>query len=224
MQKGKFIVFDGNDGSGKQTQARLLIERLEKEGHKIRIIDFPRYYNNFFGKFIGECLTGKYGDFIGVDPHIISVIYAADRYESSAEITEWLDKGYIVLADRYVSANQIHNGGKIKDVIKRRQFLEWLDQMEYGAFKLPKPDLVVYLDVPVSISLENLKNKKEEYLKAEDQHETNVEFLQNSRECGLWLCDQSGSWQAVACAPENNKMRSIEDIHDDIYNVVKKVV
>jgi len=110
--KGKFIVFDGNDGSGKQTQAKLLIERLEKEGHKIRIIDFPRYYDNFFGKFIGECLTGKYGDFIGIDPHIISVIYAADRFESSKEIKEWIDKGYIVLADRYVSANQIHQGGK----------------------------------------------------------------------------------------------------------------
>lgn len=224
MQKGKFIVFDGNDGSGKQTQAKLLIERLEKEGHKIRIIDFPRYYNNFFGKFIGECLTGKYGDFIGVDPHIISVIYAADRYESSTEIKDWLDKGYIVLADRYVSANQIHQGGKIKDVIKRRQFLQWLDQMEYGAFKLPKPDLVVYLDVPVSISLENLKNKKEKYSDGDvDLAESNREYLNNSRECGLWLCDQSSSWKNITCA-ENSAMRSIQDIHDDIYNVVKKVI
>lgn len=221
--KGKFIVFDGNDGSGKQTQAKLLIERLEKEGHKIRIIDFPRYYNNFFGKFIGECLTGKYGDFIGVDPHIISVIYAADRFESSKEIKEWLDKGYIVLADRYVSANQIHQGGKIKDVMKRRQFLEWLDQMEYGAFQLPKPDLVVYLDVPVEVSLENLKGKQEKYAVEKDQHEADPDFLKNSRECGLWLTEQSNSWSAVACAP-GAKMRSIEDIHEEVYQTVKKII
>ena len=221
--QGKFIVFDGNDGSGKQTQAKLLIERLEKEGHKIRIIDFPRYYDNFFGKMIGECLTGKYGDFIGIDPHIISVIYAADRFESSKEIKEWLDKGYIVLADRYVSANQIHQGGKIKDVIKRRQFLEWLEKMEYGAFDLAKPDMVVYLDVPVEVSMENLKGKQEKYAVEKDQHEADPDFLQNSRDCGLWLASQSDTWAAITCAPDA-KMRSIEDIHDEVYETVKKII
>ncbi len=88
MKKGKFIVLEGVDGSGKATQTKLLIERLKKEKIKVKSIDFPQYYNNFFGEFIGECLRGDYGDFINLDPKIVSVLYAADRFESNQKIKE----------------------------------------------------------------------------------------------------------------------------------------
>ncbi len=106
-------MIDGIDGTGKATQAKLLVQRLRREGQKVQAIDFPNYYKNFFGKLLGNYLSGKYGDFAEVDPHVASVLYAADRFESSPQIERWLKEGNIVVADRYVSANQIHQGGKI---------------------------------------------------------------------------------------------------------------
>ena len=113
--KGKLIVIDGTDGSGKATQVASLAKHLKKDGHKVKVIDYPEYYKNFFGKFIGHCLSEQYYNFINIHPKIASVLYAADRWESKEETEKWLKKGYVILANRYVSANQIHQGGKIKD-------------------------------------------------------------------------------------------------------------
>lgn len=123
-KKGKFIVIDGTDGSGKATQTKQLVRRLRKQGKKVKTIDFPRYYNNFFGKLIGEGLTGTYGNWAKLDPHIASTFYAADRFESSKQVRKWLEAGVIVIADRYASSNQIHQGGKILNGHKRKKFLQ----------------------------------------------------------------------------------------------------
>lgn len=204
QEKGKLIVIDGIDGSGKATQTKLLAAHLKKAGHKVKTIDFPRYYDNFFGKFIGGCLAGEYGDFIGVDPHIGSVLYAADRLESSKEIRGWLDKGYVVVTDRYVSANQIHQGGKITDVKKRKEFMAWLEVMEYTVFGIPKPNLVVYLDVPFEVSCEWLKNKvaqrKKKYLSGKkDVAEDNLKYLKDSRNSALLLAKENKNWRRIEC-------------------------
>ena len=103
MAKGKLIVIDGIDGSGKATQVALLKKRLEQAKMKVKTIDFPRYQNNFFGALIGRYLSGVYGDFISMDPRVASVLYAGDRFESSEQIRAWLNAGYTVIADRYVS-------------------------------------------------------------------------------------------------------------------------
>ncbi len=150
-KKGKLIVIDGTDGSGKATQVALLTKRLKKDGYTIKNVDFPEYYKNFFGKFIGHCLSEQYYNFVKVHPKIASVLYAGDRFESKEQIEKWLKSGYIVLANRYVSANQIHQGGKIKSAKKRADFIKWLDEMEYKVFKIPRPDVVFYLDLPISI-------------------------------------------------------------------------
>lgn len=162
MKKGKLIVIDGTDGSGKATQIGLLEKRLKKDGYKVKVVDFPEYYSNFFGKFIGHCLHEQYYNFINVHPKIASVLYAADRFESKNQIEKWLSARYIVLANRYVSANQIHQGGKIKSAKKREAFIKWLDEMEYEVFKIPKPDKVFYLDLPMKVILNLIKerNKK----------------------------------------------------------------
>src|ERR1035437_4417388 len=191
--KGKLIVIDGTDGSGKTTQVAYLTARLKREGHKVKIVDFPVYYKNFFGKFVGHCLSEQYYNWLNIHPKISSVMFAADRWESSEEMKNWLKKGYIIIANRYVSANQIHQGGKIKDVRKRNDFIKWLEEMEYEVFKIPRPNITIYLNLPINIVLKLLKDResskmKREYLKkGKDVYENDMEHLVNSRKSALWL-------------------------------------
>jgi len=227
-KQGKFIVIDGTDGSGKATQTALLEKRLKKEGYRVKKIDFPRYDKNFFGKLIGECLVGDYGDFISLDPHIASVLYAVDRFESSGEIKKWLTEGFIVLADRYVSSNQIHQGSKISDPAKRKQFLHWLDKMEYGVFNIPKPNLIIFLDVPISITQKLLKFKgqteKKKYLKGKkDQAENDLTHLEKSRTNATSIVKKGNNWRKINCT-EAGEIKSREQIHGLVFKEIKKVV
>lgn len=228
MKGGKLIVIDGTDGSGKATQVDLLSKRLKKDGHTVKMVDFPEYYNNFFGKFIGHCLSEQYYNFLKVHPKIASVLYAADRFESSGEIRTWLDKGYIVLANRYVSANQIHQGGKIKSAKKREAYLEWLDEMEYKVFKIPRPDMVLYLSLPIDIILklidERNKKTKRSYLKnKKDVHESDKDFLVNSRKSAMWLATKLKNFIKIDCV-EKKSIRTREDIHEEVYIEVSKIL
>src|SRR3990167_5667548 len=159
MRKGKLIVIDSTDGSGKATQTDFLIKHLKKDGFKVKVVDFPEYYSNFFGAFIGHCLSEQYYNFVKIHPKIASVLYAADRFESKDKIKKWLKEGNIIIANRYASANQIHQGGKIANTKKRENFIKWLAEMEYKIFKIPKPDVVFYLSVPIPIVLELIKQR-----------------------------------------------------------------
>lgn len=218
------MVIDGIDGSGKATQTKLLTKRLKQEGWKVKTIDFPRYYDNFFGKLLGEYLSGVYGDFTEVDPRIASVLYAADRFESGKEIEKWLADGNVVVADRYVSANQIHQGGKVKETKERKKFLDWLGEMEYGVFKIPKPDLVIYLDVPFEVSKEWLKQKiaqrSKKYLQGrKDVAEDNLAYLKNSRESALMLVKENKNWRKIECCDGMTCMLP-EQVHERVFKLV----
>ncbi|MCF7834001.1 MAG: dTMP kinase [Candidatus Pacebacteria bacterium] len=225
MKKGKLIVFDGTDGSGKSTQVNILFKRLKKEGHKVKIVDFPEYYSNFFGSFIGHCLSEQYYNFIKVHPKIASVLYAADRFESKEKLEKWLKEGYIVLANRYVSANQIHQGGKIKNPKKRAEFMKWLAEMEYKVFKIPKPDMVFYLSIPVETSLRliqkrNEKSKRNYLGNKKDLHEADAVFLKNSRASAIWLSKFEKNWIRIDCA-DKNEILPPEKIHEMIFVKIK---
>lgn len=226
--KGRLIVIDGTDGSGKATQVSLLEGALKKAGHKVKLVDFPEYYKNFFGKFIGHCLSEQYYNFINVHPKIASVLYAADRFESSGEINSYLEKGYIVLANRYVSANQIHQGGKIKSSKKRAEFISWLDEMEYKVFKIPKPDIVLYLSVPLETSLKMIKERNKTSTRnyvgnKKDVHEVDVDFQKNSRASALWLSKTIPNFIKIDCADKKGIL-SREIIHEKVLLEVKKVL
>jgi dTMP kinase len=229
VKKGKLIVIDGTDGSGKATQVELLLKRLKSEGKIVKVVDFPEYYKNFFGAFIGHCLSEQYYKFLNVHPKIASVLYAADRFESSKELQGWLKKGYIIVANRYVSANQIHQGGKIKSAKKRNDFIKWLDQMEYEVFRIPRPDITLYLSLPIEIVLKLLKDRdsskmKRAYLKKKkDVHESDTNFLINSRKSALKLVKEIPNFIKIECS-KKGKILSREVIHEEIYKKVKKVI
>lgn len=228
MKKGKLIVIDGTDGSGKATQTDFLVKHLRKDGYKVKVVDFPDYYMNFFGKFIGHCLSEQYFNFVKVHPKIVSVLYAADRFESKDKIHKWLKDGFIVIANRYASANQIHQGGKISNTKKRENFLKWLAEMEYKVFKISRPDIVFFLSVPIPVVLELIhernKNSNRNYLeKKKDVHEKDINFLKNSRKSALWLAKTQKGWVKIECA-KSNKMDTRENIHNKIYEKVKKII
>lgn len=226
MHSGKFIVLDGNDGSGKATQAKLLCERLSKEGTQAEKIDFPRYQDQFFGKLIAECLAGEHGDFVHLDPKIASTLYALDRFEASPKIREWLAEGKIIISDRFTSANMIHQAGKIEDEEDRILFLAWLKEMEHGILGVPVPDAVVYLDVPTVVSLKLLQEKRtaknHTLMTDRDTVEEDRQYLERSHASARALAASEDNWHLVSCA-EGDTMRTPEDIHEEVYALVRKL-
>lgn len=228
MQKGLFLVLDGNDGSGKATQSRLLQQRLSEENVDSLMMDFPAYERNFFGAFIGECLAGKHGDFLHADPSLASLPYALDRLESSNVIRTAIDSGQIVIADRFTSSNQIHQGGKISNENERDAFLSWLDHMEHEVLQIPRPDLIIYLRVPVEISLELLQKKratKNQHLgaNARDTVEEDRTYLERSHETANWLAKKQPNWKIIDCA-DRGSMRQIEDIQNEVRQIVDEAI
>lgn len=216
MNTGKLIVIDGTDGSGKATQTELLRKKLVQEGRKVKKIDFPRYESNVFGKLLFECLKeNKHGDFLSLDPKIASTLYAVDRFESSEEISRWLGDGYIIITDRYVSANQIHQGGKIADEKTRQEFLAWLERVEFGVFKIPKPDVIIYLHVPIETSLELIKKRAIETSTSADQAESNAKHLLESQQSAIKIVEHTNDWIKIDCA-KDGIMRLPEEISNEI--------
>jgi dTMP kinase len=228
MNQGMFIVLDGNDGSGKATQAKLLTDRFVHEGIRVQQVDFPAYDRNVFGTLIGECLAGRHGDFLNLDPKIASSLYALDRFESAQHIRGLLESGTTVIADRYASSNQIHQGGKIEDPSERETFLAWLDTVEYGILNIPRPSRVVYLDVPVDVSVTLLSEKravKNGGLSEgeKDMVEQDRRYLERSRASAELLASKEPSWSLVSCVDAEGNMRSREAIHEDIWSLVPNI-
>lgn len=219
MKKGILIVIEGTDGSGKTTQTEALLRRLKQEGVEAESLRFPQYEKNLFGKLIRECLDGLHGDFIHMDPKVTSVLYACDRFETISKLRAWLDEGKIVILDRYVSSNQIHQGGKIKDEGERNKFLDWLSAMEYETLGVLRPDSVMYLDVPEDISKELILAREG----VRDAADSDFEYLKNSKEAGLHLLTREKFWERISCAPEG-KLLSIEEIHEIIWSKVSKLL
>ena len=232
-KRGKFIVLEGIDGSGKSTQAKLLAKDLEKEGYKVFFIDFPQHGQKSAG-LVDEYLTGKYGKKAKeVSPYQASVFYACDRYDASFKIRNWLKKGYIVIADRYIGSNIGHQGGKIKNLKERRKYLRWLYDLEYGIFKIPKPDINFILKIKSRIA-QNLSKKifdKEKLVKKKgylgykkDIHEKDLNHLENAEKAYLFAAKGfPRDFKIIECV-ENKKLLSPEVIHQKILKMTKNIL
>ncbi len=224
MSKAAFIVIDGADNSGKATQTALLVERLRVEGKKVGTLDFPQYAVNTFGKLIKECLQGERGDFLSLDPKIASTLYAADRFEAKGILLELLAQNDVLILDRYVSANMLHQGAKIDNIEDRQEFLEWLDHVEYGVFGMPKPDLTISLAVSPEDNEAILKRMIEEGKKTPDKAEEDREHQRRVQECLSWLATMKENWNTVHCSSGINGLRSREDIHEEVYKIVSDLL
>lgn len=212
--RGKIIVIEGTDCSGKETQSKKLIERIPN----LKYFSFPNY-NSPTGKIIGGPYLGKSYICDGwfkegadsVDPKIASLYFAADRKYNIAKINQMLDDGYNVILDRYVYSNMAHQGGKIKDTNERHKMYKWLEQLEFDLLELPKPDIKIFLYVPLEVSMEIRKNRTESF----DQHESNLEHLKHAENAYLEIAELY-NFIKINCTIDN-KMLSIEDINEIIY-------
>ena len=227
MAKGKLIVIDGTDGSGKKTQTRLLLERLQQEGYPALSIAFPQYGKKSAG-LVEEYLNGKYGRPEEVSPYTASLFYALDRFDLSAEIRTGLEEGKIIITDRYVDANAGHHGGKIKDLQERTKFLEWLYDLEYRILGIPRPDIVCILHVPAEVGQRLVAEKQQRlYIeggKALDAHEADLGHLEAAEESYLWLAKQFPEDHQVIECTENGKLLSPEEIHEKLRQAVAPIL
>lgn len=212
------IVVDGTDGSGKKTQTDALVRRLKSEGYDVEKIDFPQYGTKSAGP-VEEYLHGKYGDANAVTPYQASIFYAVDRFSLAPQIKKWLDEGKIIISDRYVSANMGHQAGKIDDLEARDRFLAWLDELEYGIFQLPRPDLQIflYLDPEISRNLA-LKVEKPNMDKSKDIHENDAEHMKKASEAFCYVAKKY-DWIQITCA-EQGVMKTREVLADEIYHAI----
>ncbi len=224
MKKGKFIVFEGTDGCGKATQVGLLKERLIKEGYRVEVVDFPQYYETFFGKLVGQYLAGDFGDLNQVDPHLASLTYAGDRWQAKDRINKWLSAGKIVLANRYTGANMGFQTAKLPKK-KRDEFLAWLDELEYGIYGIPREEVVVFLHVPSKIS-QRLVDKKgdRKYIggSRRDIHERNLEYQKEVEKVYFTLVEKYRHWLAIECCDKKGNLMLPEKIHQLVYNSLRK--
>lgn len=227
MRKGLFIVLEGNDGSGKATQTELLLQRFRDSGQSAEKVDFPNYGRSVFGDLLGECLAGKRGDFVNLDPKIASSLYALDRFESSKLIREKLESGISVIADRYAGSNQIHQGGKIANLDERKAFLKWLEKVEFEILGIPRPDIILYLRVPLENSLALLHEKREaknSILGANDRDvvEEDRLYLERSAAAADWLAERESGWHVIDCV-DNGTMLSREQIHELLWEPIRSL-
>ncbi len=220
---GKLFVIDGTDGSGKQTQFEKLKERLTKDGIDYKVVSFPNYESQS-SSLVKMYLSGEFGkDAKKISPYIASTFYAVDRYATfQTGYKQYYNNGGIILADRYTTANMVHQAGKIHDKNERKKFLDWLWDFEFNLYGLPVPTNIFFLNMPVEKSLELIKNRENKFTHNEqkDIHESDEKHLIDAYNAACEVA-KIYNWYEVCCV-KDEQIRTIEDIHEEIYKEVKK--
>ncbi|MBR2365813.1 MAG: deoxynucleoside kinase [Oscillospiraceae bacterium] len=217
---GKLIVLEGTDGCGKSTQLGLLAERLKTEAIDFLRLRFPRYEEES-SALIRMYLGGAFGsDPSDVNAYAASTFFAVDRYASYMQ--DWKDyymQGGLLISDRYTTSNAVHQGSKL-NAAEREEFFRWLYDMEFGKMQLPKPDLVILLDLPIELSQKMLRRREADTNTTADIHEKSADYLADCRTAAKEAAKCCG-WSVVPCAKDGD-IRSVEEIHEDIYALVRK--
>ena len=218
---GKLVVIEGLDGSGKSTQLDLLYENLKKHGIECRAVSFPDY-DNPSSTLVKMYLNGNFGTNPNdVNAYAASVFYTVDRYASyKAKWGEYYKNGGTVVSGRYTTSNAVHQASKLSED-KWEDFLSWLYDFEYNKIGIPKPDKVIFLDMPVEVSQKLLTKRYEGDNSKKDIHESDTEYLDRCRKAAIFTANYSG-WEIIPCA-DCGEARSIEDIANDVLNSVLKL-
>lgn len=217
---GKLIVIEGTDGSGKSTQFRLLSQRLQDEQVAFKHLVFPRYSEES-SALIRMYLGGQFGtNPADVNAYAASSFYAVDRYASyKMDWGQWYENGGLVLSDRYTTSNAVHQGSKEPEQ-DRHAFWSWLYDYEYEKLGLPQPDLIIYLDVPTDFTERLMRHREQDTGTKADIHEKDMAYLTTCRETGRAAARFYG-WKVIECV-KDGQMRSVEDIHEEIYRNVRE--
>ena len=216
-----FVAIEGIDGSGKGTQTAALHEHFQQSGLRTSSITFPRYGETLIGRQIGRFLDGQFGELQHPHPIPISMMYAAERFESRELIFEKLNGSELLISDRYVGSNFAHQGARLKGT-ERAEFLEWIQKLEYEVFGVPRPNLVIVLDLPAEVSAERvaMKNARHYTEQVTDLYESDCDYLLGVREVYLELCEQNENWQAVSCLTNSGEARSAEEIQHELRDLI----
>ena len=222
---GKLIIIEsGSDASGKATQSEELLKKLTADGYNVRKVEYPNYKSES-STLVKMYLRGDFGKHADdVDAYIASTFFAADRYASfKTEWEEFYRSGGIVIADRYTTSNMVHQASKM-EIEERDKYLNWLEDYEYNLFKIPRPDEVIFLNVPVDYSIKLMENRKNKFTGEEEKdiHESDKNYLRKTYNNSLYIADKY-NWKRVECV-ENEQLRTIEDISNEIYEIVKNIL
>ena len=219
---GKLIVIEGTDGSGKSTQFKLLTDRLESENRKFQKLVFPQYAEPS-SALIRMYLGGEFGHSPSdVNAYAASAFYAVDRYASYKKVWgQWYEQGGLVVSDRYTTSNAVHQASK-EEGLAQQKFLQWLSEFEYEKLGLPCPDLILYLDVPTDFTETMMRRREADTNTQADIHEQDMTYLATCRRTGKAAAEYYG-WTVIDCV-KDGVMRSIEDIHEEIYRHVQTIL
>ena len=220
--QGRLIVFEGTDGSGKATQSALLCQELERRGIPFRKLEFPRYGEES-SALLRLYLNGAFGtDPADVNAYAAATFYSVDRFASyKQDWGGWYEQGGLVVADRYTTSNAVHQTSKLPRE-QQRAFLDWLFDFEYRKLGLPEPDLVIYLDMPTEITEKMMRQREAATGTHADIHEQDETYLKNCRAAAREIVKDCG-WTVIRCA-KGDAPRTVEDIHNQVYRTVKKLL
>jgi len=212
-----FIVLEGLDGAGKSTQINYLQDFFWTRNQKSQFIHFPRFDAPVYGPLIAQFLRGDFGGMDQVSPKLVALLYAGDRYQAAPQIRSWLKEGYVVIADRYVYSNIAYQCAKVDDPAKQEELREWIVQTEFVDFDLPKPDLNLFLDVPLSFVAQQLciprKGEDRAYLKGKsDIHESNLVFQEKVRQVYVSQANMDSRFKIIPCGDDSGIMLPAAEI------------
>lgn len=222
---GKLIVIEGTDSSGKETQTKRLFEKLEEKGLKVKKISFPNY-DSPACEPVKMYLSGVFGeDAMKVNPYPVSTMYAIDRYASfKADWEKFYNEDGIIVTDRYVTSNMVHQASKIKDLDEKKQYLNWLEDLEYEKMGIPRPDLVIFLNMPTEMAVKLMAERKNKITGEEkkDIHERDKEYLKESHANACKIAN-TYNWKEIKCS-DGERIKTIEEIGEEVFSLVEKVV
>lgn len=213
---GTLIVFEGTDGSGKSTQFQRLCQRVSQSGREFQQLVFPQYQEPS-SALIRMYLNGEFGSHPeDVNPYAASAFYAVDRYASLKKVWgDYYQSGGLILTDRYTTSNAVHQAVKCPPQ-ERGDFLRWLDDFEHTKLGLPRPDLVLYLDMPTDRAVTLLRRRESDTHTHADIHEVDSSYLAACRDSALQAAQLLG-WKVISCVDPSGQLRSIQDIHEEVW-------